>query len=120
MLIITDPSDNRPIYQQIVDQVTEQVHDGMLTPGTKLPSAAELAPTLDLNRNTVLQAYRTLRDNKVLELRRGRGAIVLAQPERTQPDTAFDSAVDHLASLARSQGISLAAVTEALARKGLS
>lgn len=44
--------------------------------GEQLPPAAELAAALSVDRNTVLAAYRQLRDDGVLEFRRGRGARV--------------------------------------------
>ncbi len=44
--------------------------------GEQLPPASELGTALSVDRNTVLAAYRQLRDDGVLEFRRGRGARV--------------------------------------------
>lgn len=117
MLIVIDHSDATPIYRQIVRQVSDQIGSGQIPAGEKLPTAGELADSLDLNRNTVLQAYRELRDNGAIELRRGRGAIVLDSGASTDLVT---DAVAKLASLADQQGVPLSRITAMLNEKGLS
>ena len=47
-----------------------------------LPPAKDLAAILDVNTNTVLRSLRLLRDEGLLEFRRGRGISVAATPER--------------------------------------
>ena len=54
------------------------MQSGELSVDEQLPPAAELAAALSVDRNTVLAAYRQLRDAGVLEFRRGRGARVAA------------------------------------------
>ncbi|MER6795687.1 GntR family transcriptional regulator [Amycolatopsis mediterranei] len=56
--------------------VRRGVASGELALGEQLPPAAELAKALSVDRNTVLAAYRQLREDGVLEFRRGRGARV--------------------------------------------
>jgi GntR family transcriptional regulator len=117
MLIVIDHADATPLYRQIVRQVTDQIAVGDLTPGDRLPTAGELASSLDLNRNTVLQAYRSLRDEGAIELRRGRGAVVLDTSPATDPVSA---AVTDLVLAARRSGASLSQITRMLNEKGLS
>ncbi|MEU4521688.1 GntR family transcriptional regulator [Amycolatopsis sp. NPDC024027] len=56
---------------------------GELAVGEQLSPAAEPAGALSVDRNTVPAAYRRLRDEGVLEFRRGRGArVASASPSR--------------------------------------
>lgn len=64
------------LQDQIAACVRRGIADGDLAVGEQLPPAAELAAALDVDRNTVLAAYRNLRDDGVLEFRRGRGARI--------------------------------------------
>ncbi|MDP9851335.1 GntR family transcriptional regulator [Corynebacterium lowii] len=120
MLVLIGPQDPRPIYEQIAGQVTEQIRDGTIAPGQRLPAATELAASLDLNRNTVLQAYRLLRDRGQVELRRGRGAVALA-PTSPPPkiNKEVQRSVEALIDAARRHNLSLDAVTTLLSQGGL-
>lgn len=112
MLITIDPASAEPIYRQIAGQIVTQIESGDITAGERLPPAADLAASLELNRNTVLQAYRQLRDAGWLELRRGRGAIARLPEHGQPPDNSSamtgsirQSALDAIAHLARTHGI---------------
>ena len=78
MLWQVDPRDPQPLYQQIAGTVRRAVGEGTLSSGDRLPAAKELAASLDVNLHTVLRAYQMLRDEGLIELRRGRGAVVTA------------------------------------------
>jgi GntR family transcriptional regulator len=79
MLWKIDPGSDEPLYAQLVVQVHLAAARGDLRPGDRLPAARELAESLDLNVHTVLKAYQQLRDEGLIELRRGRGAVVTAR-----------------------------------------
>lgn len=71
-----DTTSHEPLYEQLVSQVRLAVARGEVGPGQRLPAARELADALDLNVHTVLKAYQALRDEGLVELRRGRGAVL--------------------------------------------
>jgi GntR family transcriptional regulator len=81
VLFRLDPSAAEPLFAQLVAQVHIAVARGELHDGDRLPAARELAESLDVNIHTVLRAYQELRDDNVIELRRGRGAVVATRPE---------------------------------------
>ncbi len=76
MLLSVDAASERPIYAQIADAVRRGVARGEILAGDRLPPASEVAHGLDVNKHTVLHAYQVLRDEGLIDLRRGRGAAV--------------------------------------------
>ena len=60
MDIILSNSSGKPIYQQIADQVKEQVCSGALTAGDALPSMRLLAKELRISVITTKRAYEEL------------------------------------------------------------
>lgn len=104
MLLRLDPSAEEPLFAQLVAQVRLAVARGELTDGDRLPAARELAEALDINIHTVLRAYQELRDDGLIELRRGRGAVVAATPDRDHG--ALLMAVELVVREARAVGLS--------------
>lgn len=76
MLIRIDPRRDEPVFAQIATAVRTQIVAGELSPGDRLPAAKEIATSLEVNAHTVLRAYQELRDEGLVELRRGKGATV--------------------------------------------
>ena len=74
-----DPTD---LYEQAAAEIRRAIAEGEAKPGERLPPAKDLAAVLDVNTNTVLRALRLLRDEGLLEFRRGRGITVAGTPER--------------------------------------
>jgi GntR family transcriptional regulator len=77
-----DPSDRTDLYAQVAAEIRRSIADGEAGPGERLPPAKDLGAVLGVNPNTVLRALRLLRDEGLLEFRRGRGVSVVAVPER--------------------------------------
>jgi len=71
-----DPRSPTPIYAQIAARVRIAVAAGDLATGDALPSVRALAGTLRVNPATVVQAYRDLERDGVVEMRQGSGTFV--------------------------------------------
>ena len=80
MFIELRQDDARPVYRQIADEVARAVLVGIIKTGEALPGTRQLAQDLKLNANTVRHAYRTLQQEGIVEMRRGRGAFIAAAP----------------------------------------
>lgn len=94
---------NRPgadLHEQVASELRRAISTGEAKPGERLPPARDLAAVLGVNTNTVLRALRTLRDEGLLEFRRGRGITVVGTSEQT----AVAERARELVEFARSQG----------------
>jgi len=97
-----DHSSQEPLQHQIAGCIRRGVASGELTTGEQLPPSAELGVALSVDRNTVLAAYRQLRDEGLLEFRRGRGARVTSAGA---PLASVTEAAHALIDTARAQGL---------------
>ena len=95
-----DPSDPLNLHEQVAAEIRRAIADGQAKPGERLPPARDLAAELGVNTNTVLRALRALRDEGLLEFRRGRGITVAGTPERG----AVVARATELVAYARCQG----------------
>ncbi|MCI4078830.1 MULTISPECIES: GntR family transcriptional regulator [Streptomyces] len=76
MLLRLDTTDSRPLHEQVAGAIRRAIAEGECAPGDRLPPARDLSLALGVNANTVLRGLRALRDEGVLEFRRGRGVTV--------------------------------------------
>ncbi len=112
MLIRIDPSRGAALWEQVSASVRTAIAAGKIRSGERLPSAREVAGSLDLNLHTVLRAYQELRDEGLVDMRRGRGAVVTEAADglrRLRDD------VVALASRARSLGLAPGVLASLLA-----
>src|SRR6476620_4930513 len=94
--------DPTPLHDQVAAAIRRAIADGEVRPGERLPPAKDLAAVLGVNTNTVLRGLRILRDEDLLEFRRGRGISVAGSPQR-------GAVIEHareLVQLARASGYS--------------
>lgn len=66
----------KPIYQQIADRICDQITNGALLPGQRMPSVREYAAQLQVNFNTVMRSYDLLASESIIYNRRGIGFFV--------------------------------------------
>lgn len=101
-----------PLHEQVAAAIRRAIAEGEAGPGERLPPARDLAAVLGVNANTVFRALRTLREEGLVEFRRGRGVSVTgAAPQRS----AVVAKARELVAMARQYGYrreELAAIIE--------
>lgn len=68
--------DGAPIFSQIAERLAEEIADGTLPEGQRVPSGNELAAFYRINPATAAKGLNVLIDNGLLEKRRGIGMFV--------------------------------------------
>ena len=91
------------LHEQVAGEIRRAIAEGEARPGERLPPARDLAAVLGVNTNTVLRALRELRDEGLLEFRRGRGITVAGTPQHG----AVVARARELVRFARQQGYRL-------------
>ena len=67
---------DRPIYIQLVEQLKIYIISNKLVPGSKIPSARDLAITSKVNPNTVQKALQELENESLIYTERTNGKFV--------------------------------------------
>ena len=75
-----DHSSPVPLHEQVAAALRRAIADGEAGPGERLPPARDLAAVLGVNANTVFRALRTLREEGLVEFRRGRNTVLALTP----------------------------------------
>lgn len=79
MNIIISNSNDQPIYNQIKEQIKEQILRGELAEKTTLPSIRKLAKDLQISVITTKRAYDELEKEGFIETFPGKGSFVASQ-----------------------------------------
>lgn len=74
--MVTFKENNKPIFLQIADMISDDILAGRLSGGGRLPSVRELAGEMEVNVNTVMRAYEHLASQGIIFNRRGIGFFV--------------------------------------------
>jgi len=87
--VALDHSSPVPLHEQVAAAIRKAIAEGEARAGERLPPAKDLAAVLGVNANTVYRALRTLRDEGLVEFRRGRGVSVTGIAPHRSPVVAL-------------------------------
>lgn len=82
MILTINFESEKPIYVQIVEQVTKGIYSGEISPGESLPSVRQLGSDIGVNLHTVNKAYQILKDKKYIQIDRRSGAYISSSFDR--------------------------------------
>ena len=97
-----DRAEDVALHDQVAAAIRRAIAEGEAQPGDRLPPAKDLAAVLGVNTNTVLRALRILREEGLLEFRRGRGVSVSGSASANE--SAVRERVRELVDFARFHG----------------
>jgi DNA-binding transcriptional ArsR family regulator len=83
-------SDDRPLYARVASRLLEELRDGTIPPGERLPGERHLATHFEVSRETVRQALDVLRRSGLVATdRRGSHATLAGRPVEAPESLAF-------------------------------
>ncbi|SDF56103.1 PLP-dependent aminotransferase family protein [Sporomusa acidovorans] len=83
--VVLTPKSPVPLYNQIAQVLTDNIQNGTLPAGTKLPPERELASLLQVSRTTAINAYRRLEEQGLIHTKVGSGTYVATLSSSTAP-----------------------------------
>ncbi len=89
-MINIDSRSSQPIYEQIADQVKENIIKEIMMPGDQLPSIRQLSSMILANPNTISKAYQELERMGVIETIRGKGTFIRTDYKAKADDEKMD------------------------------
>lgn len=109
MNIIISNSSNKPIYEQIKEQIKEKILSNELKVGEALPSIRNLAKDLRISVITVKNAYEKLENEGYVETVPGKGVYIANKNKeiiKEEQLKKIENLLDSVISIARISGIS--------------
>ena len=70
-------SGEKPLFQQVADQIAEGIFNGAYLEGEQIPSTTEISKSYQINPATVLKGMNLLVERQLIEKKRGIGMCVL-------------------------------------------
>ena len=101
MTILIDNKSGQPIYEQIVDQIREQILTGALGPDEALPSIRSLAKDLRISVITTKRAYEELEQEGFLYTVAGKGCFVAEKNTELLREEDLRRIEEHLSEIRR-------------------
>ena len=78
-VLVINPRDSRPAWQQVAETLTEAIRSGILVPGDELPSITELSALQGIGTGVIRHALETLTAGGLITARHGRATIVAGE-----------------------------------------
>ncbi|MGH3738205.1 MAG: GntR family transcriptional regulator [Micromonosporaceae bacterium] len=115
-MTVVDPASSVPPYEQVRRHIAEQIRDGTLPVGARLPTVRQFAAELGLAVNTVARTYRELEAAGLVETRGRSGTFVATRGQHAREEAlrAARTYADTVQSLGLPQAEALAIVRAAL------
>ncbi len=95
-MVTLDFKGNKPIYEQIVEQMKYNVMKGYLKPGDAIPSVRKLALELKITPGTVAKAYQELEHQQIIMTIRGKGTFIADNIELKLDEAKLEEIRKHL------------------------
>lgn len=95
-------TEDRPIWIQLVDQLTRHIVSGVYAPGAVMPTVRTLASEAGVNPNTMQRALAELENRSLVETNRRTGRLVtedLSLIHKVREELAYDIISGFLASM---------------------
>ncbi|HAP3626090.1 TPA: GntR family transcriptional regulator [Enterococcus faecalis] len=70
-------SGEKPLFQQVADQIAEGIFNGAYLEGEQIPSTTEISKSYQINPATVLKGMNLVVERQLIEKKRGIGMFVL-------------------------------------------
>lgn len=90
---------DKPIYEQIIDNIKELSLKNILKPEDKLPSVRQMASMLSVNPNTVSKAYQELERQKITHTIKGRGTFMHSNMDLPIDNNRINKAIESLRNI---------------------
>lgn len=100
-----DFTNDKPIYLQVIEDITSRIVSGEIAAGEKLPSSRELAVTYTINPNTASRVYAELERRGVVYTKRGIGTFVREANVSELKQEKVKKAVEEFVETMRSLGL---------------
>jgi integrase len=79
-VLVVNPRDPRPAWQQVAETLTGAIQSGILAPGDELPSITELSVLQGIGTGITRHALEVLAADRLIIVRHGRAAVVAGEP----------------------------------------
>jgi GntR family transcriptional regulator/MocR family aminotransferase len=74
-----------PVYLQIANRMAQEIKDGRIGAGIKLPGTRQLAGALNIHRKTIIKSYEELEAQGWIEMRPSKGTFTRNKPPGITP-----------------------------------